>query len=262
VNITGSIDALCRHPVKGLTPEPLAKVTLSRGEYFPGDRLFAIENGPSGFDASAPAHQPKIKFLMLMRNERLARLRTQYDDADGSISVHEDGRLAVRADLTTREGRLALEAFFRRFLPQELRGPPKVLGAPEGFRFTDARDGFVSIINLASVAALEQAVGSPINPRRFRGNIYVQGWPAWGEFDLIGRKLSVGDSVRLKITRRIKRCAATDVDPETGARDLSIPRTLMEKFGHPDCGVYAEVIEGGQISVGDRLSETQAALAF
>jgi uncharacterized protein YcbX len=180
-------------------------------------------------------------------------LRTQYDEADGSLAVHDDGRLAVRADLSTSEGRLALEVFFRRFMPDELRGPPKVLSAPDGFRFTDARDGFVSIINLASVAALEPAVGSPVNPRRFRGNIYVQGWPAWGEFDLIGRDVSVGNNVRLKITRRIKRCAATDVDPETAARDLSIPRTLLENFGHTDCGVYAQVIESGRVSVGDQI---------
>ena len=41
------------------------------------------------------------------------------------------------------------------------------------------------------------------------------------------------------------RCAATEVDPDTGIRDLPIPRTLMQTYGHADCGVYAEVIEGG-----------------
>jgi uncharacterized protein YcbX len=251
---------LYRYPVKGLSPEPLARADLRTGEYFPGDRLFAVENGPAGFDAAAPAHQPKIKFLMLMRNERLAVLRTRYDDATSTLTIHQDGREGVKADLSTKDGRLSVEAFFRQFIPKELRGPPRVLAAPDGFRFTDSRSGFVSIINLASVAALEDAVGAPVNPLRFRGNLYVAGWPAWHEFDLVGRDLAVGPSARLKITKRIERCAATNVDPDTAMRDLSIPDTLLRRFGHTDCGVYAEVIAGGPIAGGDAIVEAQRAL--
>src|SRR5258708_35123 len=118
------VASLYRYPVKGLSPEPLARTTLKAGEYFPGDRLFAVENGPSGFDAAAPQHQSKIKFLMLMRNERLATLRTRYEDATGMLTIEQDGRSAFHADLATKEGRLAVEAFFRRFMPAELRGPP------------------------------------------------------------------------------------------------------------------------------------------
>jgi uncharacterized protein YcbX len=109
----------------------------------------------------------------------------------------------------------------------------------------------VSIINLASVAAVENAAGAPVNPLRFRGNLYVAGWSAWHEFDLVGQTLSVGKNARLKIVKRIQRCAATDVDPDTGIRDLTIPRTLLENFDHTDCGVYAEVVTAGDVAVGD-----------
>jgi uncharacterized protein YcbX len=258
-NLTARIDALYRYPVKGLSPEPLTSATLTKGDYFPGDRLFAIENGPAGFDASAPAHQSKAKFLMLMRNERLATLATRYDDATATLSIREGHEEVLRADLSDPQGRLAVEAFFRRFMPRELRGPPKVLAAPAGFRFTDSRRGYVSIINLASVAALETAVGAPVNPVRFRGNVYLQGWPAWHEFSLVGREISIGD-VRLKVTKRIQRCPATDVDPETGVRDLSIPRALMQAFGHTDCGVYAEVVGAGALKTGDTVAEPEPSL--
>jgi hypothetical protein len=215
--------------------------------------LFAVENGPSDFDPADPVHQPKTKYLMLMRDERLGALRTRYDDTTGTLSIEHEGRNAVRADLATNEGRLAVEAFFRRFLPKELRGPPKVLAAPSGYRFTDSRSGFVSIINLASVAELENVIGAPVNPLRFRANLYVDGWPAWTEFDPVDRELTIG-AVRLKGLKRIVRCAATNVDPDTGMRDLSIPNTLMQTFGHMDCGIYAEVLEGGEIKPGDAVS--------
>jgi hypothetical protein len=74
------IHGIYRYPVKGLSPEALTGTRLAVGETLPADRLYAIENGPSGFDPAAPRYQPKQRYLMLMRNERLARLRTRYEE--------------------------------------------------------------------------------------------------------------------------------------------------------------------------------------
>ena len=83
-----------------------------------------------------------------------------------------------------------------------------------------------------------------MHPLRFRANLYVEGWPAWHEFDLLDRTLAIGD-VRLKVVKRIVRCAAVNVDPDTAERDLAIPQALQRRLGHADCGIYAEVIAGG-----------------
>jgi uncharacterized protein len=248
-----TIDAIYRYPVKGLSPEPLARTQLQVMETLPADRLYAIENGPSGFEPAAPRHQPKQRYLMLMRNERLARLRTRFYDTSHTLTIEMEGREAARGDLRTSEGRAAIEAFFAGFCADELRGPPRVLHAP-GFSFSDVARKVVSIINLASVAAVEDVVGRPVHPLRFRGNLYVTGWPAWREFDFVGQEITVARRARLRVIKRIVRCAATNVDPDIGIRDLSIPDTLMRSFGHADCGVYGEVVEGGDIAVGDELS--------
>ncbi|MGA9196298.1 MAG: MOSC domain-containing protein [Pseudolabrys sp.] len=248
-----TIRAIYRYPVKGLSPQPLERTRLSIGQTIPDDRIYAIENGPCGFDPAAPAYFPKQRFLMLMRNERLASLRTDYDDPSHTMVIHADGREAARGDLRTANGRAAIETFFAAFCADELRGPPRVLyGA--GHSFSDVARKVVSIINLASVAAIENAVGAPVNPLRFRGNLYVTGWPAWHEFDLIDRTIVIDNKARLRIVKRIERCAATDVDPDIGIRDLSIPRTLMDNFDHTDCGVYAEVTADGDIAVGNGVS--------
>jgi uncharacterized protein YcbX len=248
-----TIDAIYRYPVKGLSPEPLARTQLQVMETLPADRLYAIENGPSGFEPAAPRHQPKQRYLMLMRNERLARLRTRFYDTSHTLTIEMEGREAARGDLRTSEGRAAIEAFFAGFCADELRGPPRVLHAP-GFSFSDVARKVVSIINLASVAAIEDVVGRPVHPLRFRGNVYVTGWSAWREFDFVGQEITVARRARLRVIKRIVRCAATNVDPDIGIRDLSIPDTLMRSFGHADCGVYGEVVEGGDIAVGDELS--------
>jgi uncharacterized protein len=247
------VQAIYRYPVKGLSAEGLPRTSLAPGQTLPADRRYAIENGPSGFDPAAPAYFPKIRFLMLMRNERLARLETRYDETTHVLTVREGGREVARGDLATAEGRAAIEDFFRAFSADELRGTPRVLQAP-GHSFSDIARKVVSIINLASVAAIETAVGAPVHPLRFRANVYVTGWPAWHEFNLVGREIGIGDAARLKIVKRIVRCAATNVDPDTGMRDLTIPETLSRTFGHMDCGVYGEVVRGGEIAVGDRIA--------
>lgn len=251
-----SIASLYRYPVKGLTPERLEVVELEAGRYFPGDRLYAIENGPSGFIPEVPAFQPKIKFLMLMRNERLAALKARYEDATSELVIDLDGKEAVRGRLDMPEGRAAIEEFFQRYSRYELRGAPRVLAAPDGFRFVDTTEGFVSLINLASCRALGEIIGQPVDPLRFRGNLYLDGMEPWEEFDLVGHTIEVGNQVRLKVTQRIFRCAATNVDPMTAKRDLDVPGTLMRSFGHTDCGIFAEIERGGLIAEGDAVRIT------
>src|SRR5262245_28380874 len=201
-----------RYPVKGLTPERLTRTQLYPGETLPCDRLYAVENGPSGFDPAVPKYFPKIRFLMLMQNARLAELRTAFDEASHTLTIRYENRERARGDLRTPAGRAAIEGFLPEPCDEDVRGPPKVLHAP-GHSFSDVARKVVSIIKLASVAALEDAAGAPVNPLRFRGNLYVAGWPAWHEFDLLGQEIAVGPSVRLKVVKRIVRCAATEVDP-------------------------------------------------
>src|SRR6266567_1257675 len=239
MSATATIQSIYRYPVKGLSPESLDGVRLEPGRTLPADRMYAIENGPSRFDPAAPAYLAKTYFLMLMKNERLATLDALYDEDTHVLTIRGAGHEPVRGDLRTREGRLAIEAFFRRFMPAELRGPPKVLAAP-GHSFSEVAAKVVSIINLASVAAIETVAGVPVHPLRFRANLYVEGWPAWHEFGLVGSEIAMG-SARLEVTKRIMRCAATNVDPDTGIRDLSIPATLMRTFDHMDCGIYTQV---------------------
>ena len=246
------IQAIYRYPVKGLSPEGLTSTRLAPYETLPADRLYAIENGPSGFDPTAPRYQPKQRYLMLMRNERLAQLRARFEEASHTLAIELEGQEAARGDLRTAAGRATIERFFAGFCADELRGAPRVLHAP-GFSFSDVARKVVSIVNLASVTAVESLVGKAIHPLRFRANLYVTGWPAWHEFDLVGQDIAIGKDARLKIVKRIVRCAATDVDPDTGVRDLSIPPTLMRSLGHADCGVYGEVVNGGDIFLGGEL---------
>jgi uncharacterized protein len=245
------ISALYRYPVKGLSAEPLDAVTLEAGSCFPWDRAYAIENGPSGFDPDAPQKLPKTKFLMLMQNARLAKLRSHFDPATHTLAIARGGKPVVSGRLDDPVGRRLIEQFFAGFMADELRGPPRVLRR-DGHTFSDVGLKVVSIINLATLRELAPIAGGPLHPLRFRANLYIEAEP-YAELGWVGRRLEGEDGLVLEGVKRIVRCAATNVNPETAERDHALPRTLLENFGHADCGLYAEVAAGGTLRVGGRL---------
>lgn len=243
------VASIYRYPVKGLSPERLSSADLRAGEVIEGDRLYAIENGPSGFDPEAPQWMPKIKFLCLMRNARLAALKARYDDETAVLTIERDGELLATGDLRKPDGRRAIENFFETYMISEKRGAFRVLKAP-GHSFSDLAKKVVSIINLDTVEDFASALGQTVHPLRFRANLYLAGLSAWSEFDLMGKTLAIGKA-RLRIIKRTERCAATEVNPETALRDIDIPEKLWRRRGDVDFGVYAEVTAAGKITEGD-----------
>lgn len=243
------VSAIYRYPVKGLSAEPLDSIALTAGETLPLDRAYAIENGPGRFDPDAPRHLPKINFLMLMRDERLATLQTRLDDATQTLTILRDGKRVARGQLSSPIGRQLIEQFFAAYMKQELRGPPKIVQAP-GHSFSDVAAKCVHIVNLASVRELERIAGRRVDPLRFRANIYLDGLPAWKEFGWLDAELAIG-TARLAVFDRTGRCEATNVDPATGARDMALPAVLQRTWGHADFGIYARVVAGGRVAMRD-----------
>jgi hypothetical protein len=250
--MTASITLIHRHPVKGLNAEALARVTLTPGEGLPHDRRFALAQGSTNFDTQAPEWRPKTQFLMLMRDEKLAQLRIAFDEETGDLAIHRAGKQVVHAKATEPLGRSLIEQFFAAFMGAAARGAPRLLEAP-GHMFSDVREKCLSLINLASVTDLERVVGAAVDPLRFRANLYFEGAPAWAEFDWVGKEIVIG-AARLRVNARIDRCAAINVNPETAARDLNAVKALQRGFGHIDMGIYAEVLDGGEIATGDGIT--------
>lgn len=253
----GRIASLWRHPMKGLTPEPLDEAALTAGDYFPHDRLFAVEVGPSGFDPDNPQFISKMRFAVLARFPELARVKTQLNDETGRLSVGDEHGFGVETGLEDEDGRAALARYLQAFLGAEADAPLKVLVGPGGHRFTDNKqDGFVSAINLASIRAIEQAIGEAIDPRRFRANVYYDAGEPWIEDGLARGDQMAAGGARLKVMKPITRCIATHANPDTGARDIDMLKAMQDNFGRANLGNYFSVSEGGRIALGDVFERT------
>jgi len=194
-----------------------------------------------------------MKFTVLAKIPAVARARTAYDAAAGVFRASAEGRPDFAGDLRSAEGRAGLEAWLTGLLVEDLSGPLRVIEGPGAHRFMDSRSGYVSVINLASVRDLEARLGVPLDPLRFRANLYVEGWPAWVENDWTGRTLKVGGA-NAEVLKPIVRCAATHVDPVTAERDIDVVKALFDAYGHMNCGIYLSVTQGGRVVEGDVLA--------
>jgi uncharacterized protein YcbX len=245
------VERITRYPVKGLSPEYMEEVELAPEEGLPHDRRFAFAQGDSPFDDADPKWLPKRNFACLAVNAGVAGIHSAYDPAANTLALRAEGRAPLLADISTAEGRAAAAAWVTAFMGEEARGALRLAEVP-GHAFTDIPDKAVSIIGLASIAELGRRSDAALHPLRFRANFLFSGALPFAELDWVGREVLLGGA-RLQIFKRTQRCAATEVNPETAERDARPPRWLVKHYGHANMGIYARVVEGGRVAVGDSL---------
>ena len=157
--------------------------------------------------------------------------------------------LTINPDLA--EDGAKLVAWTKPIMPADRAPSDRIVRAPDR-GMTDTPFASISINSHTSLTNLSQSVGTPLSPLRWRGNIWIDGAAPWEDFNWIGRHARIGGAL-LKIVEPITRCPATTANPDTGKRDVDTLKFLSENYGHKDFGVYAAVVETGEIKTGDRL---------
>jgi ferredoxin-NADP reductase/uncharacterized protein YcbX len=256
------IASIVRFPVKGLPGVSVSgDVALEPGRGLRWDRSHAIENGRAVI-ASPTAWNERKGYFHVARHEEIVRFGVDLDRAETEqptlILTAPDGRSARTplgggdpGETITGEGS-TLDDLLRSTLPSGPFGSPRLVRTGVTGLW-DWPDAHLSFINLATVRALADAAGSPVDPRRFRGNVLLEGLPAWGELGLLGRRVRIG-TAELEFFQPTDRCRATTIDPTTGVSDLNVPGLLASRFGHMYCGVYARVVSAGSVRAEDTLT--------
>lgn len=250
------IESLYRYPVKGLTPDPLTQAVLTPGRCVPWDRAFALKQGDAVLDLEAPTWIPKNNFMCLAKNPEAAALHMVFDEESRLLRI--TGPTGdITASPLTPEGQDALTRYLTDFLGPQARygtqGEAPHFHFLPGHSFCDEETQVVSLIGLASLQALAQQVGATRDKRRFRANIYIEGSAPWAEFDWLGKTLAIG-TAEIQVQDRIRRCAATMVNPDTAQRDANPVQELRTHFGHTDLGIFASVTKAGVIRPGDQIT--------
>ena len=241
----GRLAHICRHPVKGHGREMLASVRLSAGACLPWDRHWAVAHDAAKL---VEGWNPCMNFARGAKAYSLMAIESDLDEATATVTLrHPDrGAITFRPDDPADTPRFLDWA--APLVPENRARPARIVTAGRGM--TDSDFPSVAILNLASLADLSARMGQELSIHRWRGNLWLDGAPAWDEWDWIGRHIRIGDAV-LQVRERITRCMATTVDPATGRSDAQTLDALEAAFGHQDFGLYATVIDGGTIATGD-----------
>ncbi|MEM9551045.1 MAG: MOSC N-terminal beta barrel domain-containing protein [Pseudomonadota bacterium] len=243
--MTATLAYIWRHPVKGIGSEARGQAELTPDGAVEGDRAWALLNAAA---EDTDAWQPRRNFLQVASGPRLAAIRAE-TTANGLRLTHPD-REPLEFDPSAEGARL--NVWLGNLWPEDRPGPARLVKAPpQGM--TDVEFPSVSIGNLASLKALSQKVGFPVDMRRFRINLWLEGLAPWEEGDLLGGDLIIGNAV-LSPVNPIERCRAPDANPDTGMRDIGMLPTLEREWETRDFGVYFKVAQSGTVSVGDTVT--------
>lgn len=240
---------IVRHPIKAIGFEELAGAELTPGEALPFDRVWAVAHAGAKVGPDLAEWAPKVNFLRGVAGPELMAITAESVPDERRVTLHHPmaGQLSAAPDAVEDQARLL--AWLAPLWP-EGRLPPAFVASVPGRALTDVPSPFVSILNLASNRTLGERLGRALSIHRWRGNLWLDGLEAFAEFDLVGRRLRIGVA-ELKVERRITRCKATTVNPETGRPDADTLGALRSGWGHEDFGVYATVTLGGPIRLDD-----------
>ena len=243
--IMAQLTHIMRHPIKSHGQEMIEQITLRAGQTLPWDRHWAVAHEVSKADNSA--WSPCVNFSRGAKAPALMAIKAQLDEESSMLSLtHPD--LPPICFNPDKDSAAFLE--WVKPLMQAERAQSARIVRVAGRGMTDTDYPSVSINNHASLQALSDYMGQSLSPRRWRGNLWLEGLEPWQEHTWVGRKFRIGGAL-FEGVEPIARCLATTANPQTGVRDADTLAGLQNGFGHKTFGLYARVLEGGEIRVGD-----------
>ena len=111
----------------------------------------------------------------------------------------------------------------------------------------------ISLINTKSVEDFQNKTNQEIETQRFRGNIFFDGVDSWEERNWIGKIIKIND-ISFKVEKKIPRCVAINLKPNTDDNSLDLLQSLKKTYNHFDMGIYLTALSDGKIKIGNKIS--------
>jgi uncharacterized protein YcbX len=257
--IIGKVDSLWRYPVKSMRGEELDEAFLGFSGVY-GDRLFAFTGsaGAKGFPYFTGREQPEMlryrpRFRCADKAARPINLAEAEELGPGVTPVYaQPAELMVDVETPSGEVLAIDDPRLVGMLSEGMRNAPALTLVRSDRAMTDCRP--VSIFSLQTVQQLSNELGSAIDQRRFRANVYVDLPSAggFGEQALVGRSLCIGSKAVISILERDPRCNMITLDPDTGESDPTIHRQVAQAHD-ATAGVYGAVLVEGTLRKGEAI---------
>ena len=238
-----------RHPLKSHGREALKQVLLSKGKTMPWDRCWAVAHDASTADGSAWV--PCVNFSRGSKVPSLMAIEAKLDEAVQTLTLSHPNRKNFTFQPDDERQLSGFLAWVKPLMPAGRAQSARIIRVPERGS-TDTDYPSVSINSHASLRTLSNSMGVPLSPLRWRGNIWLDDLEPWAEHNWLNQRFRIG-TVVFEGIEPIVRCLATTANPETGERDADTLGALNNGWNHQNFGLYARVIESGEILIKDTL---------
>jgi uncharacterized protein YcbX len=255
----GTIESLWRYPVKSMGGEQMAEAFMAFPGFY-GDRCYAFKNSEARKGSpylTASLQQQMLCYRPQFRYPERAvmppNLTEAMSIAPGITPANGDPQDMV-LDVVTPTGDVVVvdDPALVVMLGQGIGEKNRLTLVRSDRALTDCRP--VSLISLQTVRQIEEELGSSLDKRRFRANIYLDlaAGRGFDEDKLVGRKLRIGSSALIMVLERDPRCKMISLDPDTGEHN---PEILRRVAGEHDAyaGVYGAVLVEGILTTGDSI---------
>lgn len=255
--VVGTIESLWRYPVKSMAGERVAEAYMGFPGFY-GDRCYAFRNSAArkGFPYLNATTQPRMlryrpQFRFPARAARPPNLREAMSIAPGvNPADAEPGDLFLDV-ATPADAIVAIDdPTLLGMLAEGLRGENRITLVRSDRALTDCRP--LSLIGLPTVRQIGEELGTALDKRRFRANIYLDlaSDRGFAEDEWVGRRLRLGAKAEVAILERDPRCKVLSLDPDTGEHNPDVLRTVAQAHG-ACAGVYGAVLVEGLLFEGD-----------
>lgn len=255
----GRVESLWRYPVKSMRGEKLDEAFLGFAGVY-GDRLYTFRSAGSvdGFPFLTARDQAQmIRFQPKFREPEIMRRPPNLAAAEGlgpGVTPVYAGPLDTTLDVVAPSG--ATYAIDDPALLEILRdglGDRHRLSLLRSDRaMTDCRP--ISLFGTATARQIGQETGTPVDPRRFRANLYVDftSQQGFAENDFVGKALKIGRKASIFILERDPRCKMITLDPDSAQANPDVMRCVARNHDGM-AGVYAAVLIEGCVLPGDEV---------
>lgn len=259
MTVIGTVESVWRYPVKSMRGEALDTAYLGFAGLY-GDRVYAFGSDAAvkGFPYLTGREQRKmLLYRPRFRHPEKAAMPPNLTEAESlapgiSPLYAQADDLAVEIETPSGETLAIDDPVLMQKLNEQIGRKHSLTLLRSDRAMTDCRP--VSLCSLATVGQLGNELGTELDKRRFRANIYLNLEAAGGfaEDDFVDQRLQIGSKAVVSVLERDPRCAMITIDPETAKRDPAILKQVTQAHDGMT-GVYAAVLVEGRIQPGDNI---------
>ena len=259
--MSATISSINYCPVKSVSFQTIDKCEIKKNIGIIGDRIFAFTKGldleqTKLFEKSPAERKGKWNKVLTLKNSSvLNKYNFLFKENKLTLTFKDKKILTINVNELSERQLLSNKIVE---LENSLKEPIALIKNEESPFFDTSISSkvdfinSVSLLNIQSINDFQKKIDKKVEISRFRGNICIDGIKPWEEQEWVGKIIKI-NNVSFKVEKKIPRCVAINLKPQTDDNSLNLLQALKKTYNHFDMGIYLSALDDGKIEVGNKI---------